>query len=164
MENAPRREYNTDELKEAMRIVRKAKRAGNDGDWPGWVEDARRQYHRDWARAKRAETARQMEEAGIVKEVRVKNLPLREDKIIDWTAIRIMVNGDRVVSLTRNERLIAAAYLRDRFGMSQADIERRFDMTNIGRYFDDIDKGKVKDVLAALERGDMEQSGDPLKF
>lgn len=156
------REFTDEQVKKALQIIGRFTRTGRKGEWPEWVTRAKRQYGREWARARHAQEQERKKLQD--EEPREPNLPLREDGIVDWLAIRIAVSGARPVKLTRNERLIAVAYMQGKLKLTGPEIEKRLDLTNVTRYVRSIENGEVKDLLAALEAGDIDQDGDPLEF
>jgi hypothetical protein len=152
--------YTPQQMREAMTIVNRAKKGkGQWKDWPEWVDEARKQYNRTWQRNSRLERQAKTDLEG-----RKINYPLLDDGIVDWEAVRIAVNGLRVVRMTRNERLIAVAYMRDVLELRFFEIGERLGVKEPAHYIREIENGKVKDLLAALEREEIDQSGDPLKF
>lgn len=162
-------DFTPEQVRTAVRVIMSLARQGRRHEAPEWMHAAKRQYNRDWARAKHQRDLADI--AAGRKQKRVRNNPLKEDGIIDWEAVRITVKGTRKVALTGSERLLAVGYMSLKLGMAPVDIEKQLDLVNISRYTKAIEDGKLKDLLVKIEASDpddenpeLDCSGDPLKF
>jgi hypothetical protein len=162
--------FTADEEREAIRLFSAAKRHGRTGEIPEWALLAKRQYHRHHNRKYKIDHSL----SGQSDEITIVAIPaLKPDSeidpdvtdIIDWVAVEIAVKGTRVVGLTRNERVLAVAWLLEHSDLSYLDIAGRIGMAQISTIVRDIrERGLHKDLLAAIEAGDIETSGTPLNF
>lgn len=157
--------FTADEAREAVRLFSAAKRHGTLNTLPDWVHEAKTQYARTYNRDHKRVRNHAGISAGVLPALEPDNIiDPSVTEIIDWTAIEIAVKGTRVVNMTRDERLIAVAWMLDKLEMTYVDIADRIGMSQISTLVRDIRQGKVKDLLAQIEAGDLDASGSPLKF
>lgn len=159
-------EFTDEQEREAIRLHSDARRHGKTGELPEWVILARRQYHRHHNRKYKIDRPPGSVESAVIPALEPDNI-IDPDatEIIDWTAIEIAVKGVRVVNMTRNERVLAVAWLLEHSDLSYLLIGARIGMSQISTIVRDIrERDMHKDLLAAIEAGDLDASGSALKF